>query len=73
MVKEHIGQEFRFKNIDEARDNFPEETEQNDLMSRAQRKICTILNYIEHFTLALTVTVCFAFYFCLVCFISSFV
>ena len=34
MVEEKISQEFRLKNIDETRNYFPEEIEQNELMSR---------------------------------------
>ena len=34
MVEENISQEFRFKNIDETRHYFLEETKQNELMSR---------------------------------------
>ena len=34
MVEEKISQEFRLTNIDETRNYFPEEIEQNELMSR---------------------------------------
>ena len=37
MVEENISQEFRLKNM------------KNDLMSEKQKKVCTTLNYIEHF------------------------
>ena len=37
MVEENISQEFRLKNM------------KNDLMSQKQKKVCTTLNYIEHF------------------------
>ena len=33
MVKENISQEFRLKNVDETRNYFVEEIEQNELMS----------------------------------------
>ena len=57
MVEENISQEFKLKNINETRYYFLEETEQNELMSRKHKKVCTTLNYIEHFlTLAFTVT-----------------
>ena len=49
MVEENISQEFRLKNIDEARNYFLEEIEQNELMSKKQRKVCSTLNYIQHF------------------------
>ena len=36
-----------------------EEIKQNELMSRKQRKVCTTLNYIEHYLiLASTITGC---------------
>ena len=49
MVEENISQEFRLKNIDETRNYFHEEIEQNELMSKKQRKVCSTLNYIQHF------------------------
>ena len=48
MVEESISQELRLKNVDEARNFFLEELEQKELMSRKHKKVCTILNYIEH-------------------------
>ena len=44
-----MSQEFRFKNIDETRNYFLEEIKQNELMSRKHKRVCTTLNYIEHF------------------------
>ena len=59
MAKENINQEFRSKNIDETRNYFLEEIEQNELMSREHKKICTTLNYMEHFLiLASPITGC---------------
>ena len=59
MVEEKISQEFRLKNIDETRNYFLEEIKQNELMSRKHKKVCTTLNYIEHFLiLASTITGC---------------
>ena len=46
-----MSQEFRFKNIDETRNYFLEEIKQNELMSRKHKRVCTILNYIEHFVI----------------------
>ena len=52
-------QELSLENIDETRNYFLEEIEQNKLVSRKQEKVCTTLNYIEHFlTLVFTVTGC---------------
>ena len=41
-------QEFRLKNIDDARIYFVEQINQNDLMSKEYKKISTVLTYIEH-------------------------
>ena len=59
MVKENISQEFRLKNIDETRNNFLEEIEKNQLVSRKQKKVCTTLNYSRNFLIsASTITGC---------------
>ena len=51
--------EFRLKNVDETRNYFLEEMEQNELMSRKYKKFCTTLNYIERFLiLASIITGC---------------
>ena len=49
MVEENISQEFRLKNIDEARNYFLEEIKQYELMSEKRKNIYTTLNYITHF------------------------
>ena len=52
-----MSQGFRLKNINETRNYFLEEIEQNELMSRKHKKDCTALNCIKHFLiLASTVT-----------------
>ena len=59
MVVENISQEFRLKNIDETRNYLIEEINRNELMSKKHKKVCTTLNYIEHFLiLASTITGC---------------
>ena len=59
MPKDSISQEFGLKNIDETRNYFLEEIKQNDLMNKKHKKVCTTLNYIEHFLiLAYTITGC---------------
>ena len=59
MVEENISQEFRLKNIDEARNYLIEEINRNELMGKKHKKVCTTLNYIEHFLiLASTITEC---------------
>ena len=47
MAEKDISQEFRFKNINETRNYFLEEIEQNELTSKKHKKICATLNYIE--------------------------
>ena len=49
MVEENISQEFRLKTIDETRNYFLEEINQNELMRRKHKKVRTTLNYIEEF------------------------
>ena len=59
MAEENISQEFRLKNIDETRNYLIEEINRNELMSKKHKKVCTTLNYIEHFLiLASTITGC---------------
>ena len=59
MAEENISQEFRLKNIDETRNYLIEEINQNELMSKKHKKVCTTLNYIEHFLiLVFTITGC---------------
>ena len=36
------------KNIDETRNHFTEETNENELMSKKHKKVSKVLNYIEH-------------------------
>ena len=48
MSEENISQEFRLKKIDEARNYFIEEINHNELMNKKHRKVCRVLNYIEH-------------------------
>ena len=49
MKEKNISSEFGLKDIDETRNYFVEEIEQNELMSRIHKKVCTTLNYIKHF------------------------
>ena len=54
-----MSQEFKFKNIDKTRNYFLEEIKQNELMSRKDKKVCTTLNYTEHFLILVsTITRC---------------
>ena len=45
----NMSQHFRLKKIDKPRNYFLEEREQNEFMSSNHKKVCAILNYIEHF------------------------
>ena len=59
MIKENISQKVKLKNVDETRNYFLEEIEQVVLMSNKHKKVCTNLNYIEHFLILYsTVTGC---------------
>ena len=50
---------MRLKNIDETRNYFLEKIKQNEFMRRKHKKVCTTLNYTEHFLiLASTITGC---------------
>ena len=49
----------RWKNINQTRNYFVERIEQNQLMSKEHKKVCTTLNHIEHFLiLASAITGC---------------
>ena len=48
MVQENISQEFRLKKKYETKNYLIEEINRNDLKSQRNKKICTVLNYIEH-------------------------
>ena len=62
MAEENISQEFRLKNIDETKNSLTEETNQNELMSKKHKKICTTLNYFEHiFILGSAIIGCVSF------------
>ena len=54
-----MDEEFRLKKIDETKNYFIEEINQNELMTKKHKKICMTLNYIEHLhILASAVTGC---------------
>ena len=59
MIAENISQEFRLTSIDETRNYLIEAINRNELMRKKHIKVCTTLNYIEHFViLASTITGC---------------
>ena len=58
MGEENKSQEFRLKNIEEIKNYFIKEVEQNELCKK-HKKVCKILNYTEHFLiLASAITRC---------------
>ena len=61
MTEENISQEFRLKNMDEARNYFLEEIKQNELMSKKHKKVCKTLNYIKDFLILAFTIICFFF------------
>ena len=48
MPEENISQKIRLKKKDETRNYLIEEINQNKLMSKKHKKVCRILNYIDH-------------------------
>ena len=59
MLEESTSQEKFDWNIDQTRNYLIEEINRNELMSKKHKKVCTTLNYIEHFLiLASTITGC---------------
>ena len=56
MVEGNICQEFRSKNINEARNYFLQETRQNELRSKRHKTFCATLSYIEHFLILASTT-----------------
>ena len=51
MTQENINQEYILKNIDERRNYFIKEINQNELMSKKHKKVFRVLNYIENLLL----------------------
>ena len=59
MVEKNISQEFRLKNKEEIKNYFIKKIDQNELMRKKHKKICTTLNQVKHFLiLASAVTGC---------------
>ena len=49
MSEENKSQKFRLKNMEETKNYFIKEADQNELMSRMHKKISTTLSYTENF------------------------
>ena len=61
MSEENTSHEFRLKNIDETRSYFVKEINQNELMWKKHKKVCRVLNYLEHLLILISsVTGCFS-------------
>ena len=59
MPEENINQEIRLKKIDEIRNYLIEEINRNELMSKKHKKVCRVLNYIDHSLIVIsTITEC---------------
>ena len=50
MFEENISTEFGMKNIDETTNDVIEEINQNELMSKKNKKVYGVLNYMEHYS-----------------------
>ena len=57
MTQENINQEYRLKNIDERRNYFIKEINQNELMSKKHKKVFRVLNYIENLFLLVSTVI----------------
>ena len=63
MEKEKTSQEFRQKKKKKKRNYLIEGINRNKLMSKNNKKVCTTLNYTEHFLiLGSTITGCVSIY-----------
>ena len=59
MPEENMNQEFRLRKIDEKRNYLLEEINQNEFMSKKHKKVCRVLNYIDHLLIVTsTITGC---------------
>ena len=56
MPDENINQEFILKEIHEIKNQLIEQINQNQLMSKRHKKVCKVLNYVDHI-LILTSTI----------------
>ena len=49
MVEENVSQECLLKDIDETKHYLLEKINRDELIVKKHKKVCTTLNYIEHF------------------------
>ena len=55
MPEENINQKFRLKKVDEIRNYLIEGINRNELMSKKYKKVCRILNYIDHSLIVISI------------------
>ena len=66
MFEEKISTEFGMKNIDETTNDVIEEINQNELMSKKNKIVYGVLNYMEHYSYWMH----FHLWFCFFCWYS---
>ena len=54
MPEENINQELQIDKIDEIRNDLIEEINQNALISKKHKKVCSVLNYIDNSLIAIS-------------------
>ena len=59
MPEENINQKLKLKKIDKIRNSLIQEINRNGLMSKKHKRVCRVLNYIDHSLIAIsTITEC---------------
>ena len=59
MPEENMNQKLKLKKIDEIRNSLIQEINRNGLMSKKHKRVCRVLNYIDHSLIAIsTITEC---------------
>ena len=59
MPEKNMNQELRLKEIDEIKNYLIEEINRNEIMSKKHKKVCGVLNYIDHSLIVIsTITGC---------------
>ena len=65
MSEKNINQDSSMEKIEKIRNYLIKEINQNELMSKKHKKVCRVLNHIEHLLIIIsTITGCFHFSFC---------
>ena len=72
MATEDISQEFTLKEIDKTRNYFIDKIKQINVIIKKHKKICMILNYIEHLLLLASRITVFSFFSCYSCWYCKF-